>query len=127
MIIIHVSSEAARGESRVKITAPITRMVQLHPTPHPSSTLPADILQEVSMDQPSQNSCGGRTEEGLEVGGTPLHLLHQAEMPVCSSLQLLPRSQSRLSSKSACAGSKSVALAPTLPSREGTMMVMLEH
>lgn len=56
-----------QGQKAVKIIASITRMVLLHPTPHSSSTLPADILREVGMDQPSQNSWGGRTEEGMEV------------------------------------------------------------
>lgn len=61
------------------------------------------------MDQPSQNSWRGRSEEGLEVEGTPLHPL-PAEMPVCSSLQPLLRSQPQ----AGCAGA-AAALAPGLP------------
>lgn len=113
-LIIHLSSEAAGGkkaESKLLHPLPGWFSFILHHIPAQPFQLTA-YSPEVVMDQPFQNSWRGRTEERMEAGDTPLHL-HQAEMPVCSSLQLLLRPQSRLSSKAGCAGScRSVVLAP---------------
>lgn len=71
-LIIHVSNQAAGGESKVKATAPITRMVQLHPTPHPSSTPSADILQAQRQAWISPPKTAG--EEGLRKGWRRGHI-----------------------------------------------------
>lgn len=117
-----MSNEAAGGESRVKIIASITRMAQPHP-PHPSSALSADIYKPRGSHR-SPKTAG---EEGLKEGWRcRAHLSTSSTKPVppCSLSHALRAAWGRLCWELQV---QPWPLAPILPSREGTLLGMLQH